>query len=81
VARSTVFIVALAACAWLNSRSSSFSCWLLFRQAAQKMGLLCCSHRIAQKSSRWRFTFEHIIVHIYEAAGQHAIPYFFHNCL
>ena len=64
-----------------NSRSSSFPCWLLFRQAAQKMGLLCCARKVAKKPSRWFSTCEHIIVHIYEAAGQQTIPYFLHNCL
>jgi len=73
--------VALAAFAWLNSRSSSFPCWLLFRKAAQKMGLLCRAHKMAQKTTRWCSTSEHILVHIYEAAGKQTIPYLLHNCL
>jgi len=79
--RSTGSMVALAACAWLNSRSSSFRCGLLFRNAAQKMGLLCCARKMAQKITRWCSIYEHIIVHAYEAAGQQTIPYFFPNCL
>jgi len=74
-------MVALAPCDWLSSHSSSFPCWLLFRQCAQKMGLLCCARRMAQKTTRRCATCKHIIVHIYGAAGQQTIPYFLHNCV
>ena len=79
--RSEGFRVALAACAWLNSRSSSFPLWLLFRQAPQNMGLLCCAGKMAHKTTRWCSTCQHIIVHIYEAAGQQTTPYVLHNCV
>jgi len=72
--------MAIAPCAWLNSHSSSFPCWLLFRKAAQKMGLLCCARKLAQKITRRCATCKQIILHIYKAAGQQTIHYFLHNC-
>jgi len=78
---SAGFMVALSPCAWLICHSCSFPCWLLFREAAQKMGLFCCARKMAQKTSRRCATCKQIIAHINEDAGQQTIPVFLHNCL